>query len=290
MCDEWAKKDKRIRVVHKKNAGLGMARNTGIEYASGKYIFFFDSDDYVDMAIVEKCISSANKHSADSVIYGRFDVYDDGKCIPKKLSPSKDVFSGCEVSDKLLSSMFTYDMGFGVSAWGKMFSIDAIRKYSLRFPSEREIISEDAFFTLEFFSHASVVSIVNECLYYYCKRENSLSRSFKSDRHRKNDEFLKKSVAYAKAENLSQNIITHITARYHMYVVASMKQVIVSEIPRKNKSAILNEMFHSEVVRSSIDADVIKAHRSSLKLFFILLKFRCYLICRILLYCKVKSV
>ena len=47
MCDEWAKKDSRIRVVHKQNAGLGMARNSGIEAATGEYICFFDSDDYV---------------------------------------------------------------------------------------------------------------------------------------------------------------------------------------------------------------------------------------------------
>ena len=45
MCDEWARKDKRIKVIHKKNAGLGMARNTGIDNASGDYICFFDSDD-----------------------------------------------------------------------------------------------------------------------------------------------------------------------------------------------------------------------------------------------------
>ena len=54
MCDEWSRKDSRIKVVHKRNAGLGMARNTGIENANGKYIFFFDSDDYVDESIVER--------------------------------------------------------------------------------------------------------------------------------------------------------------------------------------------------------------------------------------------
>ena len=54
MCDEWAKKDSRIKVIHKKNAGLGMARNTGIENATGEYICFFDSDDYVDKNMYKK--------------------------------------------------------------------------------------------------------------------------------------------------------------------------------------------------------------------------------------------
>ena len=52
MCDAWAQKDKRIKVVHKENAGLGYARNTGIEHATGEYICFFDSDDYVAPTLV----------------------------------------------------------------------------------------------------------------------------------------------------------------------------------------------------------------------------------------------
>ena len=47
LCDDWAEKDSRIRVIHKNNAGLGMARNTGLEHATGKYVLFVDSDDYI---------------------------------------------------------------------------------------------------------------------------------------------------------------------------------------------------------------------------------------------------
>ena len=53
-CEDWAKRDKRIKVIHKENAGLGYARNTGIENATGEYICFFDSDDYVEKDTIEK--------------------------------------------------------------------------------------------------------------------------------------------------------------------------------------------------------------------------------------------
>ena len=53
MCEDWKKRDSRIKVVHKKNAGLGMARNSGIEVATGEYICFFDSDDYVKRDIID---------------------------------------------------------------------------------------------------------------------------------------------------------------------------------------------------------------------------------------------
>lgn len=289
ICDEWADKDCRIKVIHKTNAGLGMARNSGIDCASGKYIFFFDSDDYVDVTIVEKCVLSARKHDSDVVIYGRCEVYEDGRCVPKEVASEKDVFVKEEVINDLLPAMFTYDMGFGVSAWGKMFSLDTIRRFSLRFVSEREIISEDAYFSLEYFSNISKALIINECLYFYYKREDSLSRSFRLDRHKQNDKFLQKTVSYARDKHLPEKVVTHLTARYHMYVVASMKQLLVSDLPAENKTVMLNEMFRSTVLRTSINTRVIKVHATSLKVFFALLKFRCYLICKGLLYIKLRE-
>jgi hypothetical protein len=216
-------------------------------------------------------------------------VYDDGRSIPKEINSHKDVFTSQEVSSELLPAMFTYDMGFGVSAWGKMFSLATIRHYSLSFVSEREIISEDAYFALEFFSHASVVSLVNECLYFYYKREESLSRSFRIDRHKQNDNFLQKSMDYVETVQLPKRVITHLTVRYHMYVIASMKQLLSSNLSKKDKSAILSEIFHSKVMMSSISTEVIKIHKTSLKMFFTLLKLKCYLLCKVLLYFKIKS-
>ena len=70
ICDRWARKDERIRVIHKTNAGAGMARNTGIEHASGKYMCFFDSDDYVAPNAIETAYNAAVKHQADVVVYG----------------------------------------------------------------------------------------------------------------------------------------------------------------------------------------------------------------------------
>lgn len=289
ICDEWAKKDSRISVVHKKNAGLGMARNTGIDNATGKYIFFFDSDDYVDTSIVEKCVLSAEKYNSEAVIYGRSEVYDDGRIIAKSLKAPKEFFDSQEVVNEVLPSMYTYDMGFGVSAWGKMFSLDIFRKYNLRFVSEREIISEDAYFALEFFSRVSAVSIVNESLYFYYKRGDSLSRVFRADRHEKNDIFYQKSMDYINAEKLPRKVVTHFTARYHMYVLSAMKQLLLSDLPKKEKRARLKEMFRGETLRSSLNSDILRVHTKTLRLFFTLLKFKLYPCCKVLLSVKNKT-
>ena len=78
-CEEWAKRDKRIKVIHKANSGLGYARNTGIEYASGEYICFFDSDDYVAQDTIEKAYATAKTSNSDMVLFGHYDVDAQGK-------------------------------------------------------------------------------------------------------------------------------------------------------------------------------------------------------------------
>lgn len=61
MCDEYAQKDSRIKVIHKRNAGLGYARNSGLEIATGEYVAFIDSDDYIAPNMYEKLYNTAKK-------------------------------------------------------------------------------------------------------------------------------------------------------------------------------------------------------------------------------------
>ena len=65
MCDDWAKKDSRIRVIHKTNGGLSDARNAGIEVATGEYIAFVDSDDYIKPDMIAKLYAALCKEEAD---------------------------------------------------------------------------------------------------------------------------------------------------------------------------------------------------------------------------------
>jgi len=77
ICDKWASIDSRVRVIHKTNAGLGMARNTGIENATGEYICFFDSDDYLDPNLIAECVDKMTYNNADFAVYGFCDVTED---------------------------------------------------------------------------------------------------------------------------------------------------------------------------------------------------------------------
>ena len=78
MCDEYAKQDSRIIVIHKKNGGLGYARNSGMKVATGEYVAFVDSDDYVDLDMFESMYNSAKKYDADFVRVDNYKERTDG--------------------------------------------------------------------------------------------------------------------------------------------------------------------------------------------------------------------
>lgn len=288
MCDAWATRDARIKVVHKQNAGLGMARNTGLEHSTGEYICFFDSDDYVDPDTVKKCVTVLLRDCSDAVVFGCTNDFGD-RIVRKKLCNTKLIFEEQHIQDELIPSLLTYSMGFGVSCCMKMFRTKAILDNHLRFKSEREIISEDAIFILELFPKLKSVSILAENLYFYFKNESSLTNQYRTDRQSKNDVWLQKALETAHNSKLSSDVLKCIQARYQMYTIAAVKQLCKSDFSRTEKSKLLKEFFHNPILRSTLHFDVFPHHKRMTACFFAMLKFRCYLICRILLYLKVKK-
>lgn len=287
-CDDWAKRDDRITVVHKTNQGLGMARNTGLDNATGKYIFFIDSDDYVSTQIVEMCVAAAEKDGSDAVIYGRTDVYPDGSTKSHPVKGDKTLFKGAEVRDELLPAMMTYAMGFGVSAWGKMYNLDRLKQLNKRFVSEREIISEDTYFAVDFFADCKVATVLPEGLYYYFKRDDSLSRRYNPQRRLQNDVFYEKTAQLIAQKGLSDKILASVAVRYHMYSIADMKQIICADISKSQKKTALKGYFDNGLLHSTLTEDSLNMEDKNSKIFWKLFKSKRYLMCRLLLWYKAR--
>ena len=190
ICDNWAAKDRRIKVIHKKNAGLGMARNTGIDNVSGKYVFFVDSDDYVSQDMVEKVVDFAEKTDADVVCYGSCAVNAHGKfrsvSVPRT---KKELYNGEEIREDFLADLIAPDPVSGettnliMSAWATMVSRKLIEETGWRFVSEREYISEDIYSLLILYKHVCRTAILPEALYFYCENSGSLTQTFNRERY-----------------------------------------------------------------------------------------------------------
>lgn len=186
MCDVWAEKDNRIKVIHKKNAGLGFARNSGIEIASGEYLGFVDSDDYVDINMFQSLYETALKHESEIVLSGYY--YESYlKTITKQIVQQVEHYSGEETFQALLNLISSkpdakQDMVFGFPVWRSIYSKNVIDLHSIRFCSERQYISEDVIFHIELVPKVNKLTVIPKCYYHYCANEDSLTKTYRKDR------------------------------------------------------------------------------------------------------------
>ena len=190
MCDEYALSDSRIRVIHKKNGGLGLARNSGLEIATGEYVAFLDSDDYVDKRMYELLYQTATENDCQLVMSGYNFVDRHGKVSDCTNTMPKELYKGNRVKELLLATLGASpsdlaDNIMGMSVWRGIYSMKTIRENHIRFHSEREFICEDAIFHIDFFHHIQRAYIIEEPLYFYCNNPGSLSRVFRKDRFEK---------------------------------------------------------------------------------------------------------
>ena len=137
ICDQYAKKDKRILVIHKKNGGLSDARNAGLEVMNGEFVTFIDSDDYVEEDYVEYLYYLIKKYNAKMSICSYKAIYDSGAIITQE--NNKEYSLGCS---KTLEKML-YQEDFNVSTWAKMYSSKLFD--DIRFPKGK--IFEDTLTT-----------------------------------------------------------------------------------------------------------------------------------------------
>ena len=275
ICDEYAKKDSRIRVIHKENAGVGMARNTGIENATGKYICFFDSDDYIEPITIEQSCLLAEQESADLVCFGHVEESPEGQVLTYRLpNPPKIVFCDEEVTRVLMPMTLSYDAKSGedwnlsLSAWCALFSMDIIRRHEWRFVSEREIISEDIYSVLEYYQYAKKVAFIKKPFYHYISNPISLSKSYRKDRYDQLKILANKLTVLSSEMGCEDLLRQRISTIFLGLTIGALKQIAFSNLDKKEKQeqikSILNDPY-MQVVLAGFDNS---GDRTSKKIFF----------------------
>ena len=156
LCDEFAKKDKRVRVFHKKNGGLSDARNFGIKKSQGEIVALVDGDDYVDADYIKAMYEVMVKDDSDMVVCG----FDNN-------IPSSFVVSGEDATKKLLVEQENIE----IVAWNKLYKKELFEK-GIEYPVGEK--HEDALTTYKLFAEVKKVSYVSKSLYHYVKREDSI--------------------------------------------------------------------------------------------------------------------
>lgn len=189
ICDNYAKKYKNIFVIHKNNAGLGYARNTGIENAQGKYIVFLDGDDFIGKDHLLNLYNSIKDNNADTCMCGYSRHQKDGTEIENRHIYANQTFDDDEIITKVIPKLCGKKPdktdNIEMSVCMAMFSCEIIKKNNLRFCSEREMISEDLIFDLDYYKYAKRISFSEDTSYRYCNNEGTLTTKYRQDRFEK---------------------------------------------------------------------------------------------------------
>lgn len=161
ICEEFVKKDNRVRLINKDNGGLSSARNTGIGIATGKYIVFIDPDDEIVDGYFNSLYETAEKYNCDSVISGYRTIPTNKNQIPNyKLN---EVLTGEEL---ILSSLNIHSNNDLCFVWRYIYKMDVIRNKKIKF-NEQVFIGEDVIFNLEFLLNSKRVIAIKDIYYLY---------------------------------------------------------------------------------------------------------------------------
>lgn len=164
MCDDYATKDERIRVIHKENGGLSSARNAGLEIAKGEFIAFVDSDDVIHADYLQDMVNLATSHKADIVCCaftkGEQVQFEDGKATVE-VQENEEIIKRINEDDVIKTV-----------AWNKLYHNRFFKELKLRYPEGK--IHEDMFLTPHIFYHAKKMVLTSRKLYFYRMREGSI--------------------------------------------------------------------------------------------------------------------
>lgn len=169
ICDEYARKDKRIVVIHQKNMGVSAARNAGLDIARGRYIGFVDSDDWIEPQMYEAMMDAIRENGADMAVCGVRYADEDGKFTRADML-SEGVYS----RDGLLEDVFAMPNRLGGGCCNKVF--DASKIASVRFKVGMTI-AEDALYLFDCFMRIDGAVKIGDALYNVYERCGSATRT-----------------------------------------------------------------------------------------------------------------
>lgn len=274
ICDRWAEKDSRIRVIHKVNSGVSDSRNLGISMATGDYLMLPDSDDYLEPGAIEMLVSYAQENQAQCVLGGYKRLLRDGTFVEKPSAEAVVVCDGKQeveehILRRLIGAEYRAVKPLSQSVCVKLFDRRLVVDSSIKFLSVRDIGSEDFYFNICLFEHVEKAVIIPQTFYVYRDNGASCSNTYQPDRL---DSFLN---LYRKMEQKAllsdrQTYLEMLSANILGGVSVCVKLLIASQVPDKLRK--LSDVLEREDIRRMLAQCRLIKIRFPLSLFCFLMK------------------
>lgn len=175
ICDLYALKDSRIRVIHKENGGLVSARKAGLEAATGEYVGYVDGDDWIEQGFYENLYNEINESNADLVVAGHSrDLFYLTVEIASKIPSGRYKEEKLtEVKKKMLSFGSFFQVGITTYVWNKLFKRSMLLECQYGV-NNRITIGEDAAVVYPYIMKCEKISVIDDFSYHYRQREDSM--------------------------------------------------------------------------------------------------------------------
>lgn len=246
MCDEWAKKDERINVIHRPNGGVSSARNEGIKKARGEYLLFLDADDEFTSGLLEHCDEFIKKHEGIKVFnFSSTDYYENGTVFPSNIY-KKGEYSFSSQKEKVEFFLNLARQDYAIysscrSCYKKSFLID-----NRLFFDEGCAIGEDVIFNFRTFMLLDKYVETGFDGYKYDRRDNSCSASNKKIRVQKMNELSRKIYAFEKELGLTAFMENHHLFHYYIMTIVAFGVIQANKIADVKKYATNEIYFRDE--------------------------------------------
>ncbi len=224
LCDKLAQENGNIKVIHKENQGLGMARNSGLEVALGEFVCFLDSDDTLELDTVEECVKQLTHKHADACYYGRKTQGQDGVYRANLDIPTQLVFEGRQICQEYIKTYFgrlpseVQNNYIQQSACCAMYRRNIIEENQLRFVSERQYLSEDTFFNLDFCEKSSRILIIPKNFYNYRYNAGSLTKKHNPNKLNQLNGFVELLEEYSARFTMLSSIEKRVYFTFYIYL------------------------------------------------------------------------
>lgn len=288
-CDEYAKSDSRIKVLHKTNGGVSEARNIGINVATSHWITFVDGDDWIDEDFIESFVhykeTIKDSELIDIYIFSGYRNYDNNDRICKPHFPSLTFFKTNDEKEKLQTLCFiNYTWKSGnkdglliSSAWGKIYRKDFLKKNNLYFILTP--YAEDCLYFLDTVEKSQTIVYINKPVYHYRYNPDSAVNIFRPNAIMEHNAYLSYIFDFAKKHNKSRSFVEKANYRVFTSIYTLIKQYLFN---KKNKLSIIKkwqlsfQLFNKEPYKTSLKEIKPNIMRRNSQIKYYLIKFKLY--------------
>ncbi len=277
ICDELCN-DKRVKVIHKENGGLSSARNAGLKKATGDYIGFVDSDDYVHPEMFEKLYNRIIRDMSDICICSHYTVDNSDNIHEHHFRNIPEILDKDKILNYLILPLIGADPERNESeiegfVCRNLYSMELIKKYE--FKSEREFFAEDIVSDLELYINCKQISILNECLYYYRYNGESLSNCYRPNVDVLLNNLLKWEEQYMNRHNLMSKGKNRLFYTGVKFTLFSLKNVKKANMGKGKELEEAKKILKQDMLKKSVSNVKLSMYNLKMKAFILLCRAKC---------------